>query len=322
MSTQQQKALTPKAKTDNFMVEVKARAQSFARLLPKGMDAEWFLGEVRVAVARAPGLLDCEPVSVFDALTTCAQLGLSPSGRLGSAYLLPFRDNRNSTSRCQLVVGYKGYVDLAYRSGEVVGFGAQVVHEGEPFKVNEGFGVTIEEHSRDVEKPGPLRAVYAWAEMRGGYVVKVLMWRREVLAIKARSRGGSNGPWATDEAEMWKKTALRRLLKLLPLSPQKAQALHRAQEAEDAEYEDAAPLDLDVAAAPPTTGTAALKNRLRASGGERVEETLDRRKVLTPEAIAEGRERWEEQHGAHPGEDTREPLPASHPDMRLPGEEG
>jgi len=291
------KALSPKAKTDAFMHEVVARATTFQRLLPRGMDPEWFVAEVRVAVARAPELLDCDKVSVIDALTTCAQLGLSPSGRLGSAYLLPFKDNRSNSVRCTLVIGYKGYVDLAYRSGDVMGFGAQVVHEDEPFEVTEGFDLAIHKHDRDVDNPGPLRAVYAWANLRGGYTVKVIMWAREVLAVKSRSRGANSGksPWTTDEAEMWKKTAVRRLVKMLPLSPQKAQAFHKAQEVEDAEWDDA--IDVTPEAETPTTGTAGLKNRLKASnGGQRIEETVD----------------------------TRESLPLSHPDAEPPepGSEG
>lgn len=284
------KALSPKAKTDAFMHEVVTRATTFQRLLPKGMDPEWFIAEVRVAVARAPKLIDCDKVSTIDALTTCAQLGLSPSGRLGSAYLIPYG------TKCTLVIGYKGYVELAYRSGDVMGFGAQVVHENEPFEVSEGFDLTIHKHDRDVDNPGPLRAVYAWATLRGGYTVKVLMWSREVLAIKARSKAASSGPWVTDEPEMWKKTAVRRLIKMLPLSPQKAQAFHKAQEVEDAEWEEAIDVTAEVEA--PASGTAALKNRLKANnGGERITEAV---------------------------EPVRESLPLSHPDAEPPepGSEG
>jgi recombination protein RecT len=244
-------AITPKAKTDDFMALVVARKSSFARLLPKGTDPEWFEGEIRVAVSRTPKLLDCDKGSLFDAITTCAQLGLSPSGRLGSAYLIPYG------KQCQLVVGYRGYLDLAYRSGDVVGFRAEVVNQNDDFEAVEGFDLEVR-HRRTEGEPGPLRAVYACAEMRGGYKVRVLMWAREVLAIKARSRA-SSGPWQTDEAEMWKKTALRRIIKLLPLSPQRAQGLSRAVEIEDAEYEDFA-----VEVEPePTKGVEGLKSALK-----------------------------------------------------------
>lgn len=298
MSTTQ-KQQSPKAKVEAFMVQVSDRKTSFGRLLPKGMDPEWFIGEVKVAVARAPNLMECDTVSVFDALTTCAQLGLSPSGRLGSAYLIPFK------TKCTLVIGYKGLVDLAYRSGEVVGFGAQVVYDNEPFEVTEGFDLTIHKHDRETDTAGQLRAVYAWATMRGGYTVKVLMWRREVLAIKARAPGAakSDSPWITHEAEQWKKTALRRLSKLLPLSPQKSAGLMRAIESEDAQWEEMGPLDITPEPEAPAKGTERLKAQLRSNNGgqQRIEETLER----SPEPVS-----------TSPAEQGAEP-PAG---MRLPGE--
>lgn len=265
-----------KEATEKFLTAVKSREQTFASLLPKGMDTNWFLGEVKVALARTPKLLECDNLSVFDALTTCAQLGLSPSGRLGSAYLIPFN------GKCQLVVGYKGLVDLAYRSGDVVGFGAQVVYEEDDFSYSEGFGLTIHQHVRSEEaNPGPLRYVYAWAQMRGGYTVSVLMLKREVDAIKARAPGArkSGGPWDTDPAEMWKKTALRRLIKLLPLSPQKASGLHKAVDVEDAEWEDA--FAAEEAEKAPAKGTARLKELAAASKGE----TLDYALQEPPEGV-------------------------------------
>lgn len=271
MSTalQKQGQQSPKAKTDAFMHEVVTRKTTFQRLLPKGMDPDWFLAEVRVAVARAPGLLDCDRVSVIDALTTCAQLGLSPSGRLGSAWLIPFK------TRCTLVIGYRGLIDLAYRSGEVVSIGAQVVYENEPFDVVEGFDITINKHDRDVDDPGALRAVYAWAEMRGGYKVRVLMWRREVLAIKARAPGAAktDSPWHTHEPEQWKKTALRRLGKLIPLSPQKAQGLQRALEAEDAEFEDI-PADVEPEAQPASAVEGLKKTLAARNKAERIDDVV------------------------------------------------
>lgn len=272
-----------KADTLKFMESISSRKQSFQSLLPKGLDAEWFTGEVKVAIARTPKLLECDRMSVFDSLTTCAQLGLSPSGRLGSAYLLPFG------GKCTLVIGYKGFVDLAYRSGEVVGFGAQVVHEADEFDYSEGFGVQIRQHVRSEDtNPGPLRYVYAWAEMRGGYKVSLLMLAREVLAIKARSPGARKpgGPWDTDPAEMWKKTAIRRLIKLLPLSPQKAQGLHRAQEVEDAEWVDAGAAEAEDAA--PKRGTARLKALAQGSKAEALELSAE------PEAVPVEREPGQE----------------------------
>jgi recombination protein RecT len=245
----------PKQKVASLMEVLGKRAQTFQELLPGGLKAAWFLAEVKVAAARVPKLADCTTISIVDALTTCAQLGLSPSGRLGSAYLIPYKD------KCTLVIGYRGYVDLAYRSGDVASFHAEVVHDKDTFVHREGLAPVLEHIRTEESEPGQLRAVYAIARMKDSSVAHVVMLRREVLAIKARSRSSSDGPWVTDEGEMWKKTAIRRLIKLLPLSPTRAKDLYRAEEAER-EQEEALDVDFSVED-PPRSGTERAKEAAR-----------------------------------------------------------
>src|ERR1044072_7066926 len=244
----------PKQKVDFLMQSLLERKQSFQSLLPEGLKAEWFFAEVRVAVARAPKLADCTPLSVVDALTTCAQLGLSPSGRLGSAYRLPYKD------KCPLVIGYRGYADLAYRSGDVASFHAQVVRTKDVWQYEEGLSPVLRHIPSEEQDAGELRAVYASARRKDGSTAHVVMLRREVLAIKARSRSSSDGPWVTDEAEMWKKTAVRRLIKLLPLSPTRAKDLYAAEQAER-EHEEA--IEAEFSAEAPR-GIAGAKEHARA----------------------------------------------------------
>jgi recombination protein RecT len=277
-------ALTPKQRTEAFMQSIINRKQSFASLLPKGVNPDWFMAEVRVAVARSPNLATCDQVSVFDAITTCAQLGLSPSGRLGSAYLIPFKE------KCTLVVGYKGYLDLAYRSGEVMGMQAQVVHEADEFEWEEGLEPKLRHIRSADENPGKMTHAYAVATMKNGHKAFVVMLAREVLRIKARAPGAkkAGGPWDTDEAEMWKKTSVRRLLKMLPLSPQKAQGLFKAQEVEDAVFEE---MDLlareEEAEGQKTSGMDSLQKTLDAGAKpETLEFSSERERVLA-EAKAE-----------------------------------
>lgn len=293
-------ALTPKQRTEKFMNSVMSRKDSLQSLMPEHVDGTWFLAEVRLAIARSPGLMECDEVSVFDSITTCAQLGLSPSGRLGSAYLIPF------AGKCTLVIGYKGYLDLAFRSGEVKGMQAQVVYQKDFFEWEEGLAPVLKHKRSEEDNPGALRAVYAVAEMKDGYKSFVVMTRREVEAIKARSPGArkKGSPWFSDEPEMWKKTAVRRLIKMLPLSPQKAQGLARAQEAEDAVFEEMPDLaqreEAGEASAPPASRMERLSQQLGAGAPpQRIEPPVDRRKKLTPEAMAEAKaeaERWAASH--------------------------
>lgn len=247
-----------KAKVESLMGVLLKRQQTFQELLPPDMGekrGEWFLAEVKVAAARAPKLADCSTISIVDALTTCAQLGLSPSGRLGSAYLIPYGD------KCTLVIGYRGYVDLAFRSGDVEAFHAEVVRADDLFEHEEGLNPVLR-HKPSEKDGGELRAVYAMAKVRGVWSYTV-MYRRQVLPIKQASlakkrQGAPPTPWETAEEEMWKKTAIRRLIKLLPLSPTKAKWLHRAEEAER-EQEDAIDADFTLSEDPPKSGVERAK---------------------------------------------------------------
>lgn len=270
MTNPKQDALAKqKADLTKFMGQVESREATWQNLLPEGLRAAWFVGEVRVAVARTPKLVQCDPVSVFDALTTCAQLGLSPSGRLGSAYLIPFGE------KCQLVIGYRGYVDLAFRSGDVSAFHAVVVHAKDEFHYEEGLLPSIKHVPTEEDEPGPLRAVYAMARMKDGSAGFCVMLRREVLPIRnaalAKKRQGAlPTPWETAEAEMWKKTAVRRLIKLLPLSPTRAKGLFAAESAER-EHEEAMDVGFTVQEEQPASGVAGAKAALKARNSGRVD---------------------------------------------------
>lgn len=260
-----------KQKVDALMGSIVSRKQTFQDLLPEGLKAEWFLGEVRVAVARVPKLAACTGVSVVDALTTCAQLGLSPSGRLGSAYLIPYGE------KCTLVIGYRGYADLAYRSGEVASFHAKAVYEKDVFQYEEGISPVLRHVPSEDMQPGQLRAAYVIVKMKDGNVAWCVMNRREVLAIKGRSKSSTDGPWVTDEAEMWCKTVVRRVIKLLPLSPTKAKDLYAAEQAER-DQEAAIEAEFTLADEPRATGVAGAKEATR--------KALDARRTLSPEEAA------------------------------------
>jgi recombination protein RecT len=262
-----------KSEHQKFMGKVESREQTWQRLLPEGLKASWFMGEVRVAVARTPKLLACDEVSVFDALTTCAQLGLSPSGRLGSAYLIPYG------VKCTLVIGYRGYVDLAFRSGDVSAFHAVTVHAKDTFIYEEGLTPVIKHVPTEEEDPGALRAVYAMARMKDGSAGFCVMLRRDVLpirnaALSKKRQGAPPTPWETNEGEMWKKTAVRRLIKLLPLSPTRAKGLFDAETAER-EQEEALDVGFTVQEEPTTSTTERAKSEAKAALKARNAETLE-----------------------------------------------
>ena len=113
---------------------------------------------------------------------------------------------------------------LAWGSSQIASMSARAVFEGDHFVYD--FGADKIEHM-----PGtvtdPAKQTHAWAAIHttnGGRLWDV-MTRPEIEAIKKRSRAGSSGPWQTDAAEMWKKTVLRRLFKIAPLSAELQTAL-------------------------------------------------------------------------------------------------
>jgi recombination protein RecT len=116
---------------------------------------------------------------------------------------------------CTLIIDYKGIIELIRRSGDVVSIRSETVCEHDLFAWENG-EIT---HQVNWRQPrGEVQAVYAEAVMKSGEKQSATMTRQEVEAIRARSRSGETGPWKTDWAEMAKKTAVRRLAKMLPLS--------------------------------------------------------------------------------------------------------
>lgn len=213
-----QKKLTP---LDQAMRPLLLASTNIEKLLPPGLKIDRFIMQIRVAMQKNPDLQKCSPASLVGAVLEAADLGLDPSGRLGSAYLIPFKD------QVTLVPGYRGLIDLAGRSGLVRSINAYAVFEKDHWKNRQGFTpehIPYEPRAKEPQDPGDWYIVWARARMAGGVVESEVMRRAEVMAIKAKSPGSKSprSPWngtPEDQIEMAKKTVLRRLLKKLPLSP-------------------------------------------------------------------------------------------------------
>ena len=198
-------------------------APKIQQVLPKHLTAERMVRITTAAVSRTPELLECTPLSIVQSVMVAARLGLECDGILGSAYLVPYRNKKTGQREAQLIPGYRGLVDLARRSGSVVNVWAHPVHENDTFEAEFGMEPKLR-HVPTMGEPGRKIAVYACARLADGSTQFELMTASQVESIKARSRA-SSGPWVTDEDEMWRKTAVRRLCKYLPLSVEMAAAM-------------------------------------------------------------------------------------------------
>jgi len=220
--------------THPIILALEERSDAIQALLPKGADVERFKRVILQSINRNPELRKCTPASIVDAAAEAARLGLEPSGAIGGAWLVPYGQT------AQLIVDYRGLVELARRSGEIAAIDAAIVRQADHFKVVRGTTPSID-HVPDLVAPSPadpfdegnpVTHVYAVARLRNGHKQFDVMTRDEIERIRGRSRAGNAGPWRTDWHEMAKKTVLRRLSKTLPLTVEVRALIEMEDEAE------------------------------------------------------------------------------------------
>lgn len=181
-----------------------------ARALPKHMDPDRIARIALTVLRQTPALGRCNPQSFLGALMTCAQLGLEP-GPLGEAYFVPYGQE------VTFIPGYRGLVKLAWQSGQMKSISAHTVRERDEFEYAYGLEPVLR-HKPALSDGGEVIAVYAAAVLKDGGSAFVVLSRDDVEAIRTRSRAGRNGPWVTDWDAMARKTAVRQLVRWLPLS--------------------------------------------------------------------------------------------------------
>lgn len=183
---------------------------SLAAALPKHVTADRMIRVVLTAMNRNPALLDCTKESLWQAVMDCASLGLEPDA-LGRAYLVPYG------TKCQLIVGYKGLIDLAYRSERIGMIQLKAVFAGDAFDYD--FGLNPKLDHKPCIAPAALTHAYSIVHIKGASMPSFDVMRKdEVDAIRARSKAANKGPWVTDYAAMAMKTVFRRHSKVLPMS--------------------------------------------------------------------------------------------------------
>lgn len=175
------------------------------------------------AAIKTPALYNANKDSIIKVMLDCCSLGIEPNGR--DAYVLPYRGRDGM--QAQLIVSYMGMITLAMKSERIANIRAEVVHEKDFFEWEDG---RIRHKIYWLKPRGEMVAVYAEASYKDGTKQNVVLTKEEVDKTRARSRAGNNGPWVTDYNEMAKKTAVRRLAKYLPLSPDAVASIQKDDE--------------------------------------------------------------------------------------------
>lgn len=211
------------------------------KVLPREIGFERFARIVLTEIRRTPKLYDCDPHSLLGAMMLAAQLGLEP-GPLGHVYLIPFRQE------VSFVIGYRGMIDLAYRSGLLKKIETGTVRDGDEFKYRLGTRAFLDHVPLGPPAEREATHYYAVAALKTGGNPFVVLAPEEVEKHRKRSRNatGDYSPWTTDYDAMARKTCIRVLAKVLPQSPQFAHGLE-ADDATIAGLDAVDPLEADAA---------------------------------------------------------------------------
>lgn len=209
------------------------KKQSFMDVLPQNMRTpkmvDRFIKLALVAASKNQKLLSCSPISIAQAMIDSAQLGLEPFGGLQQAYIIPYENRANGTVEAQFMPSYRGLIALARRSGQIQSIEAHIVHEGDDFEFEFGLESKLR-HKPSFNDTGAVLFAYAIAKFKdGGYQYEV-MTVKELESIRGKSKS-KNGPTWTDPVfrlEMYKKTVLKRLTKLLPMAVEDSISLSAA----------------------------------------------------------------------------------------------
>lgn len=219
MSTAIQKAAEKKLPGEKKTLQnyIKAMEGEIKKALPSVITPERFTRMLLTALSTTPSLAACTAQSFLGAMMAAAQLGLEPNTPLGQAYLIPYKNK--GVEEVQFQIGYKGLIDLAYRSGEVEVVQAQVVYENDKFEFQYGLDPKLNHIPADGDRGGAIKVYAVFKTKFGGFGFEVMSMEDVRVHASKYSKSYSSGysPWKTNFEEMAKKTVLKKVLKYAPM---------------------------------------------------------------------------------------------------------
>ena len=193
--------------------------KALSSTLGDAMHAKTFTSSLISAVSTNPALSDCDGMTIISAALLGEALKLSPSPQLGQYYMVPFRDNKSGTVKATFQLGWKGYYQLALRSGQYKRIDAVAIKEGELKAYNEITGeIKLDPITDPLERErAKTIGYYAYFELVNGFQ-KSMYWSREKMEDHAEkySKGYKAHKgytfWEKDFDSMALKTMYRQLI--------------------------------------------------------------------------------------------------------------
>lgn len=197
-----------------------------AAALPKFLDSDHFVRSAITEFRLNPALAECSVPSVLGYFMQAAACGLEPASMLGQCYPVPFRNKKTGMKECQFIIGFRGMLSIARRSGEIASVVAEVVHENDEFSIEYGMKPDLIHKPCIDGDPGAFKGAYVVVRFKGEGIDPVIKYmpKQEIDKHRNRSKSSGDGPWVTDYEEMAKKTVFRSVFKWLPISIEQIQA--------------------------------------------------------------------------------------------------
>lgn len=210
-----------KAKRVQFQAIIKNAnvQQNIMSTLGDAAKAKTFTSSLISAVSTNPQLRECEGMSIISAALLGESLNLSPSPQLGQYYMVPFKDTKSGTTKATFQLGWKGYYQLALRSGQYRNIDAVAIKEGELDHYDPITGeISITAIDDPIERENAKTVgYYAYFELLNGFK-KCIYWPREKMEAHAlkysmgyRAKKGYTF-WEKDFDAMALKTMYRQLI--------------------------------------------------------------------------------------------------------------
>lgn len=222
---QNEKAMVAKDGVKSIKQLVFQMKPQIEKALPSVLTGERFSRMVLTAMSTNPQLTECTPNSFLGAMMQAAQLGVEPNTPLGQAYLIPYRNH--GQLECQFQLGYKGLIDLAYRSGEIVSISAHEVHENDEFEYELGLDEKLR-HKPALKDRGAVILYYAVFKTKlggSGFAVMSVDDIKQHMNKYSKAANSGFSPWKTNFDAMAKKTVIKQVLKYAPIKTEFVRAM-------------------------------------------------------------------------------------------------
>lgn len=234
LSTATAVAAVEKSKNPTMKDLIQAQRPAIEAQLAGVVNTDAFVRAALSSISASPELQMADPKTVLGAIMLAAQLKLEIGPALGQFYLTPRKDHGKQI--CLPILGFRGMIELSYRSGRVEKVETFLIREGDKFDhgANSERGRFFDWSPADYDEDREWTGVVAMAKIKSAGTVWAYLPKDKVLA--RRPSYWQSTPWKTDEESMSRKTGIRALAPYLPMSTD----LGRALEADEQKVESIA----------------------------------------------------------------------------------